>query len=369
MNIAEERLRAAAREAARVFPAGGELLPLRLPETAGDQPRTRVRAAMSGIGRNRTWLSPLAAAAAVAAVAVAAVLVAPGPRPGPPANSSGILGGQGNGPGVKLTPPQIAVLTGGTKRTWVIYALADNATQKATARCMHAIGLVFHPFYERTAESATMATLVLGVPGAAISLAARETRGYGFYAHAVRQAKHPNAGDRPGRQDKGAKSLPPNTKQRYDIAARRCTMAARRLVYGSQANFWLIVSGWTQVQAQLNTAVQSDSAFPAAIAKWAGCMTAHGYNYSNPENLWNRLSARVYGKPTAANRALEIRTAVQDYRCAQTVKLVTTIKALQTRHARYVSKAIARHVTRIIHVFAHALKEAKRLHVTGQSGH
>lgn len=363
MNIAEERLRAAASEAARVFPAGGELPPLRLPEIAGGQQRTRVRAAMSGIGRNRTWLSPLAAAAAVAAVAVAAMLVAPGPQSG----SHGMLGG-GKGPAVKLTPPQIAVLTGGTKRTWVVYALADNATQKAMERCMHARGLVYHPFYEGTAEAATMATLVLGVPGAAFSLAARETRGYGFYAHAVRHAKHSNTGDRPGRQDKHAASLPPN-RQRYASAGRECTAAARRLVYGSQADFRLIATGWTEVQALLNRAVQADPAFPAVIAKWAACMTAHGYNYSGPDNLWNRLSARVYDKPTAANRALEIRTAVQDYHCAQTVKLVTTIKALQTRHARYVSKAIARKVARIIHVFAHALKEARRLRVTGQSGH
>jgi hypothetical protein len=362
MNIADERLQAAAREAARVFPAGGELPPLRLPETAGGQRRTRVQA-MSGTGRNRTWLSPLAAAAAVAAVAVAAVLVAPGRQSGPQANGSGILGGNGGAPGVKLTPPQIAVLTGGTKRTWVIYALADNATQKAMERCMHARGLVYQPFYERTAEAATMATLVLGVPGAAFSLAARETRGYGFYAHGVRRAKHPNAGHRPGN------SRPPKTRQRYALAAGRCSAAARRLVYGSQSDFRLIATGWTQLQAQLNTAVQADPAFPAAIAKWAACMTAHGYNYPSPDNLWNRLSARVSDTPTAANRALEIRTAVQDYRCAQAVKLVTTIKALQTRHARYVSKAIARNVTRIIHVFAHALKEAKRLHVTGQSGH
>jgi hypothetical protein len=319
---------------------------------------------MSGIGRNRTWLSPLAAAAAVAAVAVVAMLVAPGPQSG----SHGMLGG-GNGPAVKLTPPQIAVLTGGTKRTWVVYALADNATQKATERCMNARGLVFHPHYERTAEAATMATLVLGVPGAAISLAARETRGYGFYAHAVRHANHSGAGDRHGRQDKHANSRPSNTRQRYNSAVSRCLDAARRLVYGSQPDFRLIANGWGQLQAQLNTAVQADPAFPAAIASWGACMTAHGYNYSGPDNLWNRLSARVYGTPTAANRALEIRTAVQDYRCAQAVKLVTTIKALQTRHARYVSKVIARKVARIIHVFAHALKEAKRLHVTGQSGH
>ncbi len=356
MNIAEQRLRAAAREAARVFPTGRELPPLRLPDKTGGQRRTRARAAMSGIGRNRRWLSPLAAAAAVAAVGVAALLVAPGLRSGPQASSSGVLGG---GLGVKLAPPQIAVLIGGTKRTWVVYALADNATQKAMERCMRGRGLVFRPFYERPAEAATMATLVLGVPGAAFSLAARETRGYGFYAHGVRRAEHPNSGDR------RSNSHPPRTSKRYVLAARRCTVAARRLVYGSQADFRLVVSGWTQVQAQLNTAVQADPAFPAVIAKWAACMAAHGYNYPSPDNLWNRLSVRVSDNPTAANRALEIRTAVQDYRCAQAVKLVTTIRASQTRHARYVNRVIARKVAGIIHVLAHALKEARKLHVVG----
>ena len=320
---------------------------------------------MSGIGRNRTWLSPLAAAAAVAAVAVAAALIAPGAQSGPPAKSSGVLGEHGNGPGVKLTPPQIAVLTGTTKRTWVVYALADNATQTAIQRCMHAHGRVFYPFFQRTAEAATMATLVLGVPGAAIGLAAREAHGYGFYSHGVQHARHPNAGDRPDREDKYVLSLPPKTRQRYTMAARGCTAAARRQVYGSQADFTLIVSGWTQVQAQLNGAVQADPAFPAVIAKWAACMTAHGYNYRSPENLWNRLSTRVYDTPTRANRALEIRTAVQDYRCSRAVQLVTTIKALQARHARYVSNALARKVARIIHVFAHALNEARGLHVVG----
>jgi hypothetical protein len=325
MNIADERLRAAAREAARVFPAGGELPPLRFPEMARDQRRTHARAAIRRI--------------------------------------------RGNGPGVKLTRPQIAVLMGGTKRTWVVYALADNATQKATERCMRARGMVFHPFYENTAEAATMATLVLGVPGAEMSLATRETRGYGFYADAVRQAKHARAGNQHGRQDNHAGSRPSTNRQLYVAAFDRCMTASRRLVYGSQADFRLIVNGWTQLQALLSSAVRADPAFPAAIASWATCMTAHGYDYSGPDNLWNRLSARLYNSPTAANRALEVRTAVQDYRCDHAVKLVSTIKALQTRHARYVSKAIAGKVARIIHVFAHALKEAQRLQVTGQSGH
>jgi hypothetical protein len=66
MNIAEERLRSAARDAARIFPTGGELPPLRLPDPATRHGRTRIRPGIGGLGRSRTWVSPLAAAAAVA---------------------------------------------------------------------------------------------------------------------------------------------------------------------------------------------------------------------------------------------------------------------------------------------------------------
>jgi hypothetical protein len=55
---------------------------------------------------------------------------------------------------------------------------------------------------------------------------------------------------------------------------------------------------------------------------------------------------------------------VQDYSCSQAVRLIATIRA-QANHARHFSKALARNVARIIHVFAHALKVARSLHVGG----
>lgn len=94
-------------------------------------------------------------------------------------------------------------------------------------------------------------------------------------------------------------------------------------------------------------------------------MADHGYQYRSPDNLWNRLGPRVYSSPTPANRALEIRTAVQDYRCSQAVRLIHTIKALQVNHARNVSKAVAHDLTRITHIFAHVLTAARRLHIAG----
>jgi hypothetical protein len=75
MNSADERLRAAARDAMSVFPPDGDLPPLCLPDLTGGYRRSGVRAAASRIGRARVWLAPIAAAAAVALVIAGAVVL------------------------------------------------------------------------------------------------------------------------------------------------------------------------------------------------------------------------------------------------------------------------------------------------------
>jgi hypothetical protein len=74
MKTADERLRAAARDARGIFPPDGDLPPLHLPDQARGHGRTGARASMSRIRRNRAWLAPVAAAAAVAVV-IAGVVV------------------------------------------------------------------------------------------------------------------------------------------------------------------------------------------------------------------------------------------------------------------------------------------------------
>jgi hypothetical protein len=72
MKTADDRLRAAARDAMRIFPPGSDLPPLRLPDLTNGDGRTDTaagrRAAVGGTGPARAWLAPLAAAAAVAVV-------------------------------------------------------------------------------------------------------------------------------------------------------------------------------------------------------------------------------------------------------------------------------------------------------------
>jgi hypothetical protein len=77
MNRADERLRAAARTAAGMFPHGGELPPLRLAEQAdGNRSHASLarRAPVHRPRRIRAWLAPLTAAAAVVAVVCALVV-------------------------------------------------------------------------------------------------------------------------------------------------------------------------------------------------------------------------------------------------------------------------------------------------------
>jgi hypothetical protein len=81
MKTADERLRAAARDAKDMFPPGGDLPPLRLPDLAGGPGRAPARAvrraALIRTGRTRAWLTPLAAAAAVAVVIAGVVAAQP----------------------------------------------------------------------------------------------------------------------------------------------------------------------------------------------------------------------------------------------------------------------------------------------------
>jgi hypothetical protein len=91
MNRADEGLRAAARTAARMFPEGGDLPPLRLAERVGDRRAHASHADRAPIHRPRrvrAWLTPLAAASAVVAVVSALAvphLIAGNAGPGKPA--------------------------------------------------------------------------------------------------------------------------------------------------------------------------------------------------------------------------------------------------------------------------------------------
>ncbi len=283
-------------------------------------------------------------------------------------------------PTVRLTGAEIAALTssGGSA---VAAAEVNNAFELLVQRCMRANGLVYYPLILTAAQELNGIGLA-GVPQAPIGLAAREADGYGFYSRTVQAAANPGQAG-PSREQEYANSAPhsyllallgPENQQiswtlpggdSGTSLAGGCRGAAERRVYGSIASRVLATTGLSDLTSQLQDAVSTDPASIAVIARWSACMSRRGYEYSTPEDLWNRLAGRIISGPRPALRNLEIETSVADYRCAAAVRLVATIRALEESHARYMSEALAGELARITQILARALKVAKALHVTG----
>jgi hypothetical protein len=150
MNSADERLRAASRDAMRMFPSDGDLRPLRLPEPTGDYRRAGTRDSLTRIGRARLWLAPIAAAAAVALVIAGAV--AAHKSAASTAASADLARQRANAAAMRLERKQRQALdalvvaafvpaTGpqydlGSKLNWMVQAQELSATE----RCMAASG-------------------------------------------------------------------------------------------------------------------------------------------------------------------------------------------------------------------------------------
>ena len=149
MNSADERLRAAARDAMGIFPPDGDLPPLRLPDPTGGYRRAGIRAAMTRGGRARIWLAPIAAAAAVALVIAGAAVLH---QPTSTAAGASLAKQRANAAAMKSLQKQRQALdalvvaafvpaTGpqfdlGAKLEWMVQAQELHAT----AKCMAASG-------------------------------------------------------------------------------------------------------------------------------------------------------------------------------------------------------------------------------------
>jgi hypothetical protein len=84
---------------------------------------------------------------------------------------------------------------------------------------------------------------------------------------------------------------------------------------------------------------------------------------SSPDDLWNSVATQLDKKHTPALRNLEIGVALADYKCAETVALLSTVQAMQARHARYFPKAYASALAKLTRIDARALRIAKTLHL------
>jgi hypothetical protein len=317
-----------------------------------------------------------APAASLSAIAIVAGLVASGAMP----FGLGFSTGHQAQATVRLTDAEVAVLTNSGRHPRAL-AQINNAFEVLVQRCMKSKGLKYYPSFNTAADEKGSLGLA-GVPQATIGLAARRANGYGFSTQAVRARKHPRGGPGLGREEKYADSAGKKYvlalngseidrkqplllgKRSVSMLTGGCRGSAERRIYGSAGNYLLATTGSALLTDALLNAVTADPAFAAVVDKWAACMADRGFNYINPENLWNSLAGKIdTRKRTPALRDLEIRVSLADYRCAKAVALLPTVRALQAHHARYYSQALAGYLAKLTRIQARALKVAKGLHL------
>ena len=314
-----------------------------------------------------------APAASLSALVMVAGLVASGAVPlgaGPPSRVQATA---------RLTASEIAVLTntGGVPRAT---ATIGNAFEVLVQRCMKSKGFKYYPSFTFPGQPGYPARGypgpgypgLAGVPQATIGLAARKANGYGFHpggSGGNTRSKEEKYAERAGKKYVVALNGGPNERvkiamfgMRGSIWAGGCAGVAKRRLYGSASNYFLATTGHDVLTAALLNAVTTDPAFNAVVSKWSSCMASRGFTYNSPEDLWNKLAGRLDRSYTPPLRKLEIKVSLADYKCATTVKLLSTVHALQTRHAKYFSKSLAGSLAKLTHLEARALRIARTLH-------
>lgn len=321
-------------------------------------------------GLRRLLLRRLGApAASLSAVVIVAGLVASGTVP------LGIGSSSSRHPTVRLSAKETAVLTnsGSVPRTT---AKLSNAFEVLVQRCMKSKGFKYFPTFvspDQPGYPGLGYPGLAGVPQATIGLTARRANGYGFNGSGSgrdTRSREERYADRAGR--KYILALNGDGKERVhfailgssgSVSAGGCRGVAERQLYGSVINNFLAVSGHDELIAILLNAVTVDPAFTAVVARWSSCMADRGFGYSSPEDLWNNLAGQIDKKHSPALRNLEIRVSLADYRCARTVALLSTVHALQARHAKYFPKAYAGTLAKLTRIDARALRVVKALHL------
>lgn len=289
--------------------------------------------------------------------------------------------GGGSAGKVNLNNTELAVLGDGGL-TGSAAVQVNNAMETLVLKCMQSKGLTYFPNLTTVADQTRSGPAVTGVPQAYITLTERETDGYGFYSKAVRT---PGSGQSRGNdssaEDQYVASLSPADQKPYLVALNGpdssrvsvtlpggtaetspsggCEGAGEGKIYGSVTNYVLGITGASMLTNLLSNAVSADPTFSAVISKWSSCMKEAGYKYVSPEDLWNKLAAKIGNSPAPVTHTLEISTAVADYRCSSAVKLEPTIDKLQNQHAAQLSNTLLQNLASITQIEDTALRNAK----------
>jgi hypothetical protein len=141
-------------------------------------------------------------------------------------------------------------------------------------------------------------------------------------------------------------------------SSRGCQVTAWRELYED-------VRGWYTASTLVNNfgglrrqRVAAEPEYGAAMRSWSACMREHGFPYRDPLEARAAFLSRQ-GTAHAVERAREVRTAVQEARCAQDTGLNAVVRRLDRHHDRLLRREHRAAVERVETLRAAALPRAR----------
>ncbi|MFJ8645916.1 hypothetical protein ACIRNI_07310 [Streptomyces sp. NPDC093546] len=138
-------------------------------------------------------------------------------------------------------------------------------------------------------------------------------------------------------------------------SARGCRAEAWRTLYGDAGEWYAANTLVGNLDGLRRLRVTADPRYATAVRAWSACMRAHGFAYEDP------LEARAasLGRKNAPDRALEVRAAVQEARCAHSSGLAAVARRLDRDHDRELRREHRAAVERVERLRAAALPRAR----------
>jgi hypothetical protein len=116
---------------------------------------------------------------------------------------------------------------------------------------------------------------------------------------------------------------------RVQHSDRGCSSAAQQQLYGDLAAWFRTTKLAENLAGERYGLVLQDPAFTAAVTIWSGCMRQHGHNVHSPADTRRRFADPA----TVPSREFEIALAVDEARCATTIRLADTAQRLDAHYA------------------------------------
>ncbi|MDN3293316.1 hypothetical protein QWM81_04475 [Streptomyces ficellus] len=134
-----------------------------------------------------------------------------------------------------------------------------------------------------------------------------------------------------------------------------CRVTAWRTLYGDVPGWYAASTLVGNLSGIRRQRVVADAEFTSTVPAWSACMRTHGFAYDDPADA----RAAFLGQDSGRQRAREIRTAVQEARCAHSSGLAAVARRLDRHHDRELRREHHAAVERAERLRAAALPRAR----------